>query len=143
MVNEIHTHKTDNANSIIFKLFSSVLHQSVVLCNRLSKIFLTLIHQSIITHLGKQKRNYIFQYSHTRLAQILHARDSTTLYGYKFIKPTSDYYWKSMQLYWIVSIFSFQLSQRQVIKFTSCLPMVGGALQVFLFLPPLKLVAMI
>ena len=34
-------------------------------------------------------------------------------------------------------------SQPQVIKFTSCLPMVGGSLRVLLLLPPLKLVAMI
>ena len=34
-------------------------------------------------------------------------------------------------------------SQPQVIKFTSCLPMVGGSLQVLRLLPPLKLVAMI
>jgi hypothetical protein len=34
-------------------------------------------------------------------------------------------------------------SQPQVIKFTSCLPMVGGSLRVFRLLPPLKLVAMI
>ena len=34
-------------------------------------------------------------------------------------------------------------SQPQVIKFTSCLPMVGGSLWVLRFLPPLKLVAMI
>ena len=31
----------------------------------------------------------------------------------------------------------------QVIKFTSCLPMVGGSLRVLRLLPPLKLVAMI
>jgi hypothetical protein len=31
----------------------------------------------------------------------------------------------------------------QVIKFTSCLPMVGGSLWVLQLLPPLKLVAMI
>jgi len=31
-------------------------------------------------------------------------------------------------------------SQPQVIKFTSCLPMVGGSLRVLLLLPPLKLV---
>jgi hypothetical protein len=30
-------------------------------------------------------------------------------------------------------------SQLQVIKFTSCLPMVGGSLQVLRLLPPLKL----
>jgi len=34
-------------------------------------------------------------------------------------------------------------SQPQVIKFTSCLPMVGGSLPVPRLLPPLKLVAMI
>jgi hypothetical protein len=34
-------------------------------------------------------------------------------------------------------------SQPQVIKFTSCLPMVDGSLRVLLLLPPLKLVAMI
>ena len=34
-------------------------------------------------------------------------------------------------------------SQPQVIKLTSCLPMVGGSLQVLRLLPPLKLVAMI
>ena len=34
-------------------------------------------------------------------------------------------------------------SQPQVIKFTSCLPMVGGSLRVLQLLPPLKLVAMI
>jgi len=34
-------------------------------------------------------------------------------------------------------------SQPQVIKFTSCLPMVGDSLRVLRFLPPLKLVAMI
>jgi hypothetical protein len=34
-------------------------------------------------------------------------------------------------------------SQPQVIKFTSCLPMVGGSLRVFRLLPSLKLVAMI
>jgi len=34
-------------------------------------------------------------------------------------------------------------SQPQVIKFTSCLPMVGGSLRVLWLLPPLKLVAMI
>jgi hypothetical protein len=34
-------------------------------------------------------------------------------------------------------------SQPQVIKFTSCLPMVGGSLRVLRLLPPLKLVAMI
>jgi hypothetical protein len=34
-------------------------------------------------------------------------------------------------------------SQPQVIKFTSCLPMVGGSLRVLRFLPPLKLVAII
>ena len=33
-------------------------------------------------------------------------------------------------------------SQSQVIKFTSCLPMVGGSLRVLRLLPPLKLVAM-
>jgi phosphohistidine swiveling domain-containing protein len=32
-------------------------------------------------------------------------------------------------------------SQPQVIKFTSCLPMVSGSLQVLRLLPPLKLVA--
>jgi hypothetical protein len=34
-------------------------------------------------------------------------------------------------------------SQPQVIKFTSCLPVVGGSLRVLRLLPPLKLVAMI
>jgi len=34
-------------------------------------------------------------------------------------------------------------SQPQVIKFTSCLPMVGGSLRVLRFPPPLKLIAMI
>ena len=34
-------------------------------------------------------------------------------------------------------------SQSQVIKFTRCLPMVGGSLRVLRLLPPLKLVAMI
>jgi hypothetical protein len=34
-------------------------------------------------------------------------------------------------------------SQPQVIKLTSCLPIVGGSLLVFQLLPPLKLVAMI
>jgi hypothetical protein len=34
-------------------------------------------------------------------------------------------------------------SQPQVIKFTSCLPMVGGSLQVLRLLPPLKLAAII
>ena len=34
-------------------------------------------------------------------------------------------------------------SQLQVIKFTSCLPMVGGSLRVFRLPPPLKLFAMI
>ena len=34
-------------------------------------------------------------------------------------------------------------SQPQVIKFASCLPMVGGSLRVLWLLPPLKLVAMI
>jgi hypothetical protein len=34
-------------------------------------------------------------------------------------------------------------SQPQVIKFTSCLPMVGGSRQVLRLHPPLKLVAMI
>ena len=34
-------------------------------------------------------------------------------------------------------------SQPQVIKFTSCLPMVGGSLRVLRVLPPLKLVVMI
>ena len=34
-------------------------------------------------------------------------------------------------------------SQPQVIKLTSCLPMVGGSLRVLRLLPPLKLVAMI
>jgi len=34
-------------------------------------------------------------------------------------------------------------SQPQVIKFTSCLPIVGGSLQVLHLLPTLKLVAMI
>jgi len=34
-------------------------------------------------------------------------------------------------------------SQQQVIKFTSCLPMVNGFLRVLRLLPPLKLVAMI
>jgi len=34
-------------------------------------------------------------------------------------------------------------SQPQVIKLTSCLPMVGGSLRVLCLLPPLKLVAMI
>ena len=33
-------------------------------------------------------------------------------------------------------------SYPQVIKFTSCLPMVGGSLRVLRLLPPLKLVAM-
>ena len=33
-------------------------------------------------------------------------------------------------------------SQPQVIKLTSCLPMVGGSLQVHRLLPPLKLVAL-
>jgi hypothetical protein len=34
-------------------------------------------------------------------------------------------------------------SQPQVIKLTSCLPMVGGSLRVLRLLPPLKLVIMI
>ena len=34
------------------------------------------------------------------------------------------------------------VSQPQVIKFTSCLPMVGGSLRVLRLPPPLKLVAM-
>jgi hypothetical protein len=34
-------------------------------------------------------------------------------------------------------------SQPQVLKFTSCLPMVGGSLRALRLLPPLKLVAMI
>jgi hypothetical protein len=34
-------------------------------------------------------------------------------------------------------------SQQHVIKFTSCLPMVGGSLRVLRLPPPLKLVAMI
>ena len=34
-------------------------------------------------------------------------------------------------------------SQPQVIKFTSCLPMVGDSLRILRLLPPLKLVAMI
>jgi hypothetical protein len=34
-------------------------------------------------------------------------------------------------------------SQPQVIKFTNCLPMVGGSLRVLRLPPPLKLVAMI
>jgi hypothetical protein len=34
-------------------------------------------------------------------------------------------------------------SQPQVIKFTSCLPMVGGSLRVLRLLPPLKLAVMI
>jgi hypothetical protein len=34
-------------------------------------------------------------------------------------------------------------SQSQVIKFTSCLPMVGGSLRVLRLPPPLKLVTMI
>jgi hypothetical protein len=34
-------------------------------------------------------------------------------------------------------------SQPQVIKFTSCMPMVGGSLRVLRLPPPLKLVAMI
>ena len=34
-------------------------------------------------------------------------------------------------------------SQPQVIKFTSCLPMVDGSFRVLRLLPPLKLVAMI
>jgi len=34
-------------------------------------------------------------------------------------------------------------SQPQVIKFTSCLIMVGGSLRILRLLPPLKLVAMI
>jgi hypothetical protein len=34
-------------------------------------------------------------------------------------------------------------SQPQVIKFTSCLPMVDGSLRVLRLLPPLKLAAMI
>ena len=34
-------------------------------------------------------------------------------------------------------------SQPQVIKFTSCMPMVGGSLRVLRLLPPLKLVTMI
>jgi len=34
-------------------------------------------------------------------------------------------------------------SQPQVIKFTSCLPMVGGSLWILWLLPPVKLVAMI
>jgi hypothetical protein len=33
-------------------------------------------------------------------------------------------------------------TQPQVIKFTSCLPMIGGSFQVLRLLPPLKLVAM-
>jgi hypothetical protein len=37
----------------------------------------------------------------------------------------------------------FSDSQPQVIKFTSCLHMVGGSLLVLRLLPPLKLVAMI
>jgi len=34
-------------------------------------------------------------------------------------------------------------SQPQVIKLTSCLPIVGGSLRVLRLLPPLKLIAMI
>ena len=34
-------------------------------------------------------------------------------------------------------------SQPQVLKFTNCLPMVGGSLRVLLLRPPLTLVAMI
>jgi hypothetical protein len=38
---------------------------------------------------------------------------------------------------------TFNNIQSQVIKFTSCLPMVGGSLWVLRLLPPLKLVAII
>jgi len=45
--------------------------------------------------------------------------------------------------FYITSDFSSNNSQPQVIKFTRCLPMVGGSLRVLRLLPPLILVAMI
>ena len=55
------------------------------------------------------------------------------------------------RIYIIVYSFHFNVnykkgvldSQPQVIKFISCLPMVGGSLRVLRLFPPLKLVAMI
>jgi hypothetical protein len=43
----------------------------------------------------------------------------------------------------IVYTSKLKYEKPQVIKFTSCLPMVGGSLRILRLLPPLKLVAMI
>ena len=58
--------------------------------------------------------------------------------------------WITLQLiqaydqYDVGSHWAGQITKKvQVIKLTSCLPMVGGSLRVFQLLPPLKLVAMI
>jgi len=59
-----------------------------------------------------------------------------------------------LHLYMIETLFGFAPgfvnyqkgalhSQTQVIKFTSCLPMLGGSLRLLRLLPPIKLVAMI
>ena len=57
-------------------------------------------------------------------------------------KPITDTVW--VPLGFVNLVFKGALdSQPHVIKFTSCLPMVGGSLRVLRLLPPLKLVAMI
>ena len=70
------------------------------------------------------------------------------------VYASSVFAWRNTQYYFVLSRTQEHYSQHscyqgafdshpQVIKFTSCLPMVGGSLRVLRLLPPLKLVAMI
>jgi hypothetical protein len=59
-----------------------------------------------------------------------------------FFHPSSDFN-PELNVNRVLRHFIPLDSQPQVIKFTSCLPMVGGSLRALRLLPPLKLVAMI
>ena len=65
-----------------------------------------------------------------------------SLYGIPLVvKPITNTAWVQARL---CTLQNGALdSQPHVIKFTICLPMVGGSLRVLWFPPPLKLVAMI
>ena len=80
--------------------------------------------------------NFSFGYFGVRVAQCVRSLDLTT-------QSSLSPIWRGFAPGFVNYKKGALDSQLQVIKFTSCLSMVGGSLRVLRLLPPLKLVAMI
>ena len=88
--------------------------------------------------------NTLFVCSFQIVKRLLHTCYSVYDLSVFLLPDTITLYWGSGWLNELGSWITEQLdSQSQVIKFTSCLPMVDGSLLVLRLLSPLKLVAMI